>query len=224
MHRYIYFAIAVSIILFTNNAVARPACKDGSFVTDDIVNCVLIDLDKSDTKLNKLYQKIIKQLSPIEQTELKQTEIKWIKSKNDCIEYTNLNKYGTSGRYEFVGCLVEKTDQRIEFLLQFEGCYTKNDPNKTRVCLQDYYNKLDKKLNFSYQDKIKILIKKNSNKQKKVLQKTEIQWIKQKEDTCSISKKPSDFFSDIDCKIRKTQEQISFLEYYEEYKIDTDNP
>lgn len=55
---------------------AEEACNADSGTTPDMVNCAMIDFNKSDAKLNLIYKRVLPALSSFEQKALKYSQIK----------------------------------------------------------------------------------------------------------------------------------------------------
>ncbi|CAI3936369.1 lysozyme inhibitor LprI family protein [Commensalibacter communis] len=191
-------------------SLAREACNDGSPVTADIMNCLMIDYEKSNKQLNTLYHTIIQNLSVPEQKQLKSSQIKWIKSKDECNRFYNEMEYGHEGRFSVVVCQTQKTDSRIKYLTIYQQCYqVSSQHSNIKSCLWDEYQKLDQQLNLVY----KQVLSKSSNEKQKDIKKDEREWIKEKDIACNKYKNINDKNSSkIECLIERTQEQVSILE------------
>lgn len=74
-------------------------CLDSpeNFSTKGMRNCVTVAIEKWDIELNKNYETLMSVLEETEQTKLKESQLSWIKFRDDELNFSNQLYYGFEG-------------------------------------------------------------------------------------------------------------------------------
>lgn len=130
----------LSLLFPFNNSYAEdtPYCDLESAQSDNLRRCAYQVLDKKDKDLNVIYQRVMKQLSPSEQKQLRQSERLWIKETyQKCNSPEALKEGGTTTDIE---CRTDRTVLRSNYLTIYESCHHKNKRiNMMKKCLFTQY-------------------------------------------------------------------------------------
>jgi uncharacterized protein YecT (DUF1311 family) len=120
--------------VFSHAAFAGEINCASPQTTLEINYCANLDYKAADASLNEVYQEAIKSLGTSEQNDvnskglvaaLRQAELKWIDFRDaDCALVKKTWTNGTGGTAALLGCLTQKTNERIQFLREniLPGC------------------------------------------------------------------------------------------------------
>lgn len=100
-------------------------CKK-AISTADVVQCIAIELDKTEAKLNQAYQRLVKQLTQPDTAQDNYTEYRnkllkaqraWIKFREaDCDTQYTMHKSGTIRNAIYLSCKQQRAEQKIKEL------------------------------------------------------------------------------------------------------------
>jgi uncharacterized protein YecT (DUF1311 family) len=95
-------------------------CMDNSgSVTVEMIDCIVAETKRQGARLNKVYTKLMKQLSPTRQTELREVQRAWIKFRDtNCLFYSDPDG-GTMAAVSSNDCYMIATAERADKLEGF---------------------------------------------------------------------------------------------------------
>ncbi|MNG56827.1 hypothetical protein D3C78_185170 [compost metagenome] len=117
-----------SLIALNTNA-GLESCKNLSKQVD-LNTCASSALKESNNKFNKVYVGYLRELSPNEQTMLKNSQRLWVQFRDkDCEFESSPVKNGSMFTYVNSVCLIEKADKRILELSNMSDCKKGTEPS-----------------------------------------------------------------------------------------------
>lgn len=117
-----------SLIALNTNA-GLESCKNLSKQVD-LNTCASLALKESNNKFNKVYVGYLRELSPNEQTMLKNSQRLWVQFRDkDCEFESSPVKNGSMFTYVNSVCLIEKVDKRILELSNMADCKKGTEPS-----------------------------------------------------------------------------------------------
>lgn len=119
------FAWCFGVVAFTAGGAHAEskydACMNGASSTVAMQDCQMAALAEVDTRLNAAYRKAIDALPVDQQEKLRKSERLWITFRDaDCGVFYG-NDTGTMATIQGGGCMIERSEQRIQNLAAFSN-------------------------------------------------------------------------------------------------------
>ncbi|MCH7333995.1 lysozyme inhibitor LprI family protein [Acinetobacter modestus] len=118
------------LIFFSINVHADLGMCKGLSKQTDLNNCANNGLAKTNEKLNKVYSNYLSELTPDEQSKLKESQKLWGQFKDkDCAFESSPVKKGSMYPYVLSSCLVNRNEKRIVELENMMSCKNGTEPS-----------------------------------------------------------------------------------------------
>ncbi len=91
-------------------------------VTSAMMDCIGLEIDRQDARLNQTYKRVMARLNPAGKTSLRSAQRGWIKQRDArCRRESDANGGGTLSGITYASCILDETIKRTIWLERYKG-------------------------------------------------------------------------------------------------------
>lgn len=111
-----------SLLLMNTTLADKVRCTNPNGTTfNEISTCLYEDYQYYDKQLNVVYKKKLFSLSSYKKNKLKQSELKWIKTRDrECNALVDELNYGKESHFAATECKTDMTKERIKYIKNYK--------------------------------------------------------------------------------------------------------